>query len=114
MSPILFMPSDRKQGVRNRRNSLGSGESRFLAAVSAPAPSGRYRLDPGAEALAPPVMKWQGRAVVVGCLAWYLVVLCLMVLLGSLASPRSTKEIGPANQGAPAAVAPPEGPTHHQ
>jgi hypothetical protein len=114
MTPILAMPSDRKQGVRHRHNPLGSGESGVPAAVRASTPRGRHRLDPGADAPGPPARKWEGRAVILGCLAWYLVVFGLLVLLASSSARRSTGVIGPPDPRAPTAVAPPEGPGRHQ
>src|SRR5262245_61647663 len=110
MTPILCMPSDRTRGVRNRRNLHRSREIRVPApaTASAPAPSGRHRLDPGAAAPEPRAMKWEGRAVVLGCLAWYLVVFALLVFFANWSARRSAEVIGPPIERARAVVSPPD------
>jgi hypothetical protein len=114
MTPILSMASDRKQVVRNRRDPLGSVESGVPAATSTSTPASRRRLEPGSGGPGTPATRWQGREVVLGCLAWYLAVLGLLVLLASFTARRPTEAIGPPDRPTPTDVAPPEGPSRHQ
>jgi hypothetical protein len=54
-----------------------------------------------------------GRALILGCLAWYLAVLGLLVVLASWSGRRPAEVAGPPDQGAIIA-APPEGPSRHE
>src|SRR5262245_28698930 len=108
------MPNDRKQSVGSRRNPLGSGECGVPAALGASTPPGRLRLDRRAEAPEPPAIKWRGRTLVLGCLAWFLILLGLLALLEHLAARRSPETVGLPERHAPAAGAPPEGASRHQ
>ncbi len=113
MTPNLFMASHHEQRVRNRRNRLEPGEVGLRSAVNA-SPPGHHGPEPGAWVPAPPATKWRGRTIVLGCLAWYLAVLGLLVLLASSSTRRSPEESAPTDRSEPNALAPPEGPGRHQ
>jgi hypothetical protein len=57
---------------------------------------------------------WQGRALVLGCIAWYLAVLGLLVLLSTWSARRPTDAIEPPDRPSATAVGPPEGSSRSQ
>jgi hypothetical protein len=100
--------------VRNRSKHTGPGESGVPATAIAEAPPARRRLDPGMPAPERPARIWSGRALVLGCLTWYLLIFGLLFLLANVSAHRSPEESGRPDQAAPPAVAPPEGARRHE
>ena len=107
------MQSERKQqGVETPYNRFRPAES-DSAAVSSRA-AGRQRLHAGAGDPRPRASNWGWKTVVLGCVAWFLAALGLLVLVSNLSDRPSSSDLGPGNAGTPTAVSAPEGSNQHQ
>jgi hypothetical protein len=110
----FIMPNDREPQHRGRRDHLGSVGGGGPTAVGESVPPGPHRLDPGVESPEPHATTSGVRPFVLGCLAWYLVLFVLLVLLECFAARRPPEEFGPPGRNVPPLGAPAEGPTRHQ
>ena len=84
-----------------------------IATLDAPT-ARRNRPDSGMRDSGFRASKWGWKIAVLGCLAWYLAVFGLLVLLSNFSGRPSPSERGPADPQIPSTVSPPEGSNQHQ
>ena len=101
---------ERESSTRSDR----PGEEGDPAVVCASSSHGRDRFDPGASALDSPATTRGAWRAVLGCLAWYLVMFGVLILLEYLTAWRPQGDTRAPDRNAAAVEAAPEGPGRHQ